>query len=111
MNINEKALKVRAKRTELDAQYPEGYCVLVSVQSDTYNTKGGVPMEMPNDNAARHLVEGTHKLATDAELDAFRAAQANALQAARQAELAKRTVHYVPVDTNGQPVVDSKRGK
>ncbi|WP_321471140.1 hypothetical protein [uncultured Paludibaculum sp.] len=76
MNVTEKALKTRAKRIELEAQFPSGDCVLVSVQSDTHNTKGGLTMEAPVDNAARHLVEGTHRLATEDEIKAFRTAQA-----------------------------------
>ena len=80
-NLRDRYLQEKAKLAELTAQYPEGYLVMMSVPSDTYNTKGGVTMEVPVDIAARCLMQATHRIATEAEVEAFRT---------NQRELAKR---------------------
>lgn len=55
---------IREQRAALASKFPEGCCLVVA---------GGTVAEVPLDIAARLLVEGTHKLASEAEQDAFRA--------------------------------------
>jgi hypothetical protein len=61
---------IREKRAELGAQFSNGSCAVVSV-----NRANNGACEVTLDNAARLLVEGTHRLATDSEIDAFHADQ------------------------------------
>lgn len=92
--IRVRSEQVKAKLVQLAERFPTGDCVLVSVQSETYTTVGGMTMEMPIENAARHMVEGTHRLATDAEINTFRDQQV-AARAAIEASAAARGCVYV----------------
>jgi len=55
---------IRAQRQQLAGQFPDQCCLVVA---------GGTVAEVPLDIAARLLVEGSHKLASKAEQDAFHA--------------------------------------
>jgi hypothetical protein len=55
---------IRAQRQQLAGQFPDQCCLVVA---------GGAVAEVPLDIAARLLVEGSHKLASQAEQDAFHA--------------------------------------
>jgi len=57
---------IRAQRQQLAGQFPDQCCLVVA---------GGTVAEVPLNIAARLLVEGTHKLASKTEQDAFRATQ------------------------------------
>lgn len=61
---------IREKRAELGAQFPNGCCAVVSV-----NRVNNGPVEVTLDNAARVLVEGTHRLANAGEIEAYNADQ------------------------------------
>lgn len=89
MNITEKAVKVKAKRGELESQFPSGDCVVMSLPSDTFNTVGGVAMEVPVDIAARGIVDQTHRLATEDEAKAWRAEQAAKRRSIQEAAIAQ----------------------
>lgn len=58
---------IRQRQTELSGQFPDGSCLVVSKEC---------VCEVPVTVAARLLVEGTHKLASEQEACAFRATQA-----------------------------------
>lgn len=111
MNISDKARKVVAKRNELKEQYPEGCCFLISVQNDSLNTVGGVVMQVPLENAAVHLVEGTHRFATEPEVKEWRDAQAAAARAIRSEDTLKRANVMVHVDQSGNPVAAQQEDK
>lgn len=52
----------------LDEQFPQGFCLLTSVANRDKGTVAGNTCEVANDNAARCLVEGTHRLAAQEEV-------------------------------------------
>ena len=58
---------IRAQRQQLAGQFPDQCCLVVA---------GRTVAEVPLDIAARLLVEGTHKLASDEQTRVFREAQA-----------------------------------
>src|SRR4051794_32638017 len=63
---------IRAKQTELGPEFPEGCCLVMSVQSLERNSPGGNVCEVSLYDAARLLTDGTHRLATKEETVAFR---------------------------------------
>jgi len=76
--------KIHRQTQALTLQFPGGDCLV---------TAGSTTCEVPVPLAARILIEGTHRLATQDEADAFRATQAmnsvstplvSTLEAARQ---------------------------
>lgn len=76
MNTSTYFADIRVQRTKLESQFSEGACLVVSVSVlGRYTTPGNV-CEVTLDNAARLLVEGTHKLASPEESHAFREEQA-----------------------------------
>jgi hypothetical protein len=88
--------RIRRETLEhLRQRYPEGYCHMVSVPSCLFGMAGGLTIQMPLENAAGHLVEGTHRHATDAEIEAFRAQQAEARQRVLATVAADHGVIYV----------------
>ncbi|WP_321476613.1 hypothetical protein [uncultured Paludibaculum sp.] len=93
--IREIAVRVRGKVAELRTEFPSGDCVLVSVKNDAFNTVGGMPMEVPVENAARHLVEGTHRMATETEIKAFREQQKAARLDIRNRQPAKGSAYHL----------------
>lgn len=103
MDIREKALLIRAKQADMERSYPDG-CVMVSLQSGTYNTTGGQTVEVPVESAARHLVEGTHRLASEAEIKAFRG---NQVELSRQIYATERTRSKVILVTRQSKLEES----
>lgn len=65
--------KKREVLESLSKQFPEGACLVISV-----NPGNNGPCEVLIDNAARLIVEGTHKLASEEECQSFHAAMATA---------------------------------
>jgi hypothetical protein len=96
--IREKLKSIRARFADLSTRFPSGDCVLISMPSDTHNTVGGMTMEMPIENAAQHLVEGTHRLAADSEIKAFREQQVAARQAIEASAAARGCVYIRTVE-------------
>ena len=86
MNRTEYFGKIREQREALAKQFLDGSCLVISVKP-VNNGPCGVTL----DNAARLLVEGTHRIASDAEARAFhesmelkRAAGPDPLETARR---------------------------
>jgi hypothetical protein len=61
---------IREKQAALSAQFPNGCCAVVSV-----NPANNGPCEVTLNNAARLLVEGSHRLASAGEIEAYNANQ------------------------------------
>jgi hypothetical protein len=88
MNAQEYYSRRKKIHAELKEKHGEhGSVLLVSVENLDKNSTAGNLCEVSVENAARCVVEGTHRLGTDEEYAAFRAQQ----QAAREA-VAKETV-------------------
>jgi len=81
---------------DLRKRHPNGDVVMISVQNAYYNMVGGTVMELPLENAAVALVEGTHRLASTEEIKVFREQQTEAAKAAKAAEAAKSTFLVSP---------------
>lgn len=54
---------------------PEDCVILTTVEKRSRGIKGGVAMEVCKRSAARQIVDGTHRLATDEEIEAYHADQ------------------------------------
>ncbi len=86
MKTAEYYAEVRKMAARLDEQFPQGFCVLTSVANRDKNTVAGNVTEAANDNAARCLVEGTHRLATEDEVAEWREHQERNRQVAQTTE-------------------------
>ncbi len=62
---------VRKQAARLDEQFPQGFCLLTSVDNRDKGTVAGNVTEVANDNAARCLAEGTHRIASAEEIAAW----------------------------------------
>lgn len=80
---------IRAKRSELAADYPDGCLYVTSLNNRLYNTTAGKVCEVTVDNAARLLTQETHRIATESEIAAFKAAAESRRLANEAAEVAK----------------------
>lgn len=111
MTIQEKAAKVRVKRAELETQFPDGDCVLVSVENGYHNTVGGNTVEVAISTAAPLIVIGTHRLASKEEIDAFRKKQDTDARQIIEREIAKKVVYQAPAPqyTPAQPRLQGKQ--
>ena len=69
----------------LSRQFPDGWCFITSVDTPGKNIKAGAVCSVTVDNAARCIVEGSHRLATDEEARAFRESQTAARAYSRPA--------------------------
>jgi hypothetical protein len=72
MKTSEYYLGLRKLQAALDEQFTEGYCTLCSVTNLEKNTLAGSVVEASNENAARCIAEGTHRIAAPDEVDAWR---------------------------------------
>jgi hypothetical protein len=63
---------LKANKVTLAEQYPQGCCLVVSVDNLEHNSVAGHICEVPTGQAARLLTESTHRLATKEETAAFR---------------------------------------
>ena len=80
MKTDEYFSAIKAQRVALDAHYPNGTVYLTAVANrDSVS-------EADTDTAARCLVEGTHRLATDDEVAAWQDHQGQNRQMARSTE-------------------------
>lgn len=66
---------LRAKTNALAAQYPDGCLLVVSVANLLRGTTPGNICEVTVDNAARLILEGTHREATAEEIRAYEEGQ------------------------------------
>jgi hypothetical protein len=74
-NVTQFYVALRAKREALTAQYPKGYCRVMSLENLEHNTTTGNLCEVSVATAAELFVKGTHRLATAEECKAFDEAQ------------------------------------
>lgn len=91
--LSETFVALRSKERELQAQFPSGDCYLISVRNEVFNTVGGQVVGVPVEIAARHLLEGTHRLASNEEIEGHRTAQELAAKLIRARDPG-RTVVY-----------------
>ena len=61
--------KQKETRAAMATKYPQGFCLVTSLA--TRRTLAGTIHEVSTDNAGSLLTEGTHRLATDAEIAAY----------------------------------------
>jgi hypothetical protein len=95
------------KVREKEAGMTSPYVVMVSLATPD-GGKTGVVTEAPTPIAARMLVEGTARQATDAEIQSFREKQRTAKQAADDAATASKVqVVVVPATAPAKPTVRS----
>ena len=74
MNANTYYSDIRAQRAALDSQFPGGACLVTSLSLPGKGMLGNT-CEVTTDNAARLIVEGSHRLASLEESHAFREQQ------------------------------------
>jgi len=74
-NIQEYWAQVRRKQAELKAQFQAGCCKLISVDNLQRNSTAGNIVEVNLQQAAEHLLAGTHRLLTASELEAYQREQ------------------------------------
>ena len=86
-------------------ELPKDCVMLTSVEKRFAGLKGGVTMEVGKRAAAKAIVEGTHRLATEAEIEAYRYQQEDAREKI-EAEENKRLRRAVY-----DPVIQSPKGK
>ena len=95
----------KVRETEAGMTSP---CVVVVSLATPDGGKNGVVTEAPTPIAARMVVEGTARQATEAEIHGFREKQAAAKQAADDAATASKVqVVVVPASTPAKPPVRS----
>ncbi len=85
MDLRQYFQKIR----QLEASIAEKYPLVTSLETED-GGKAGVVSEVPRYEAARTIVEGKARLATDEEKQAFQERLAAALKAAEELEAAKR---------------------
>ncbi|HZT32683.1 MAG TPA: hypothetical protein VFA33_22525 [Bryobacteraceae bacterium] len=81
---------VRQQTAALNERFPQGFCYLCSIANRDRGTVDGSVTEAANDNAARCLVERTHRLATDDEVAEWHGHQQQNAQASQSKEFELR---------------------
>ena len=91
MNSQQYYSDMRAMTDALAARHADGCLLVVSVDNRFKNTTAGNTCEVTTDNAARLILDGTHREATAEEIHAYQEAQefkrapsADPLEAARR---------------------------
>jgi len=64
MNSQVYFASIAEKKRELDSQFPEGFCLIVSVNNIDKNTTAGSRTEVSTHGAAKGIVDGTQRLMT-----------------------------------------------
>jgi L-amino acid N-acyltransferase YncA len=92
MNIKETARDIRERREQLDTAFPNGYLYICTIDNRERAVKGGAVSEVSSSVAAKHIVERTGRVATDAEIEDLhkRHAATRQLLQRQQAALAPR---------------------
>lgn len=78
--------EIKKQTAALAEQFPQGFCLLTSVANRDKGTVAGSVTEVANENAARCLVEQTHRMATDDEVAAWQDHQDRNRQQAKSTE-------------------------
>jgi len=63
---------LREQRETLAKQHPSGFCLVVSLDDPQRNVKAGAVCEVSVADCARLLLDRTHRVATPAEVEAYR---------------------------------------
>ncbi len=66
---------LRALGDALNARYPDGYLLVVSIANRLRGTTPGNTCEVTTENAARLILDGTHREATSEEIRVYQEAQ------------------------------------
>jgi hypothetical protein len=66
---------IREQRKQLALQFSDGSCIVTSIRIPGAHSTAGAVCEVTLDIAAKLLVEGSHRLASEQEACAFRATQ------------------------------------
>lgn len=88
---------IRAKGDELTKQNPSGFCLIVSVHNLQKNSTAGNIAEVSNYNAARFITEGTHRVATDTEVQTYQQQQSSIRARNHNDELARLKEEFAAV--------------
>lgn len=96
------------KLRETEASISEPYPLVMSLETPD-GGKAGLITEVPRHTAAKMIVEGRAVLATEAEIEKFRAQQVSARQAAEKDELAKRLQIAIVTEAELQHQLGTKK--
>jgi hypothetical protein len=72
MNVRENAREIRVEQERLDKLFPKGFLYMTTLDHREKNMTGGVTSEVTTVVAAKHLAEGTGRLANESEIEALR---------------------------------------
>ena len=78
---------IRAMRARLQEDHPSGFFYVMSLNCPLYNVTAGKVSEVTVENGARLLTQETHRIATNAEIEAFKAAAESRRLANESAEI------------------------
>jgi hypothetical protein len=71
MNVQQYYAVLRTTQADLRQKFPQGFCLVTSVDSLDANSTPGTVSEVSVPMAAHWIVKGSHRLATEQELQAF----------------------------------------
>lgn len=83
MNVKLHMKRITAKMIELNALYPSGY-LFVTSRTDTTAVS-----EVTTANAARHLIEDSHTISTDEEIEQYKRRNAAVREQLQRTEIAR----------------------
>jgi hypothetical protein len=104
MDLKQYYLEMRAKAVELAAKHPDGIVHVTSVFYRERNSTPGSTASATCYNAARVLTDGTHREATEGEIEAFYQHQQDELEKHTRAEQQKKKQFLVVTDTAVSPM-------
>lgn len=80
---------IRAKRAELTKDFIDGWCMVMSVYNREKNSTAGTLTQVSVERAAQVITDGTHRLASDAEIATYTKAQEEQRAVIAAAELTR----------------------
>jgi hypothetical protein len=87
MNIPQYRQDIREKIAELSPMFPDDCCLMMSLTNRDRNSTAGHVCETNVAQAAKLIVENTHRLASSEEISAFKSCNDNEKKRIEQAEL------------------------
>ena len=102
MDLKSYYTEMREKERKLTTDFPDGVIYITSLFYRERNSTPGCTTSATCINAARCLTDGTHRLATKEEIEAFIAHQQEELAKNTQAEQAIRKQYIVVVPSESQ---------
>jgi hypothetical protein len=94
MNLQNYYREIRERKQELSGLHPDGCCLVISLERKDRAITGGTISEVSLDNAAKILTEGTHRLVTEAEQEAYRVQQAAERERAQMAATTAQRLRF-----------------